>query len=257
VDTVPTVLALLTNDDGIDAPGLIALERAFAARADVEVWTAAPDGERSASSHGMSLDRPLFAREVGERRIALSGLPADCVYFALFGWLPRRPDVVVAGINRGPNLGSDVIYSGTVAGAREAVVRGVHGLAASLVSGDEFDAVAPRTVELALELAGTDDSRPRLLNLNFPGPRFTGPELAPLGGRVYPELVERRVIPISGRAYHWLGGPPVRDRLVEGSDGWLIDRGIAALTPLALDQTDHQVLERMAARGRSDTEEDR
>ena len=236
------ILVLLTNDDGIDAPGLKALARAFERQPDVEVWTVAPDSERSTCSHGMTLHRPVFSKKVGERRIALSGLTGDCVYFGMFKCLPKRPDVVISGINRGPNLGGDVVYSGTVAGAREAVIRGVHGVAASLVSGDDFEPVARSVVEIGLQVAGLPVGVPRLLNLNYPPGDFEGPRFAYLGQRSYPEEVERRVVPISGRDYYWLGGPPVRDQLLEGSDGWLIDRGVASATLLSTDQTDREAM---------------
>ena len=236
------ILVLLTNDDGIEAPGLRALERAFARRPDVETWIVAPDSERSTCSHGMTLHQPIFTKEVGERRIALSGLTADCVYFGMFDCLPRRPSVVISGINRGPNLGEDVIYSGTVAGAREAVVRGVHGVAASLVSGDDFERVANSVVEIGLLVARLPVSVPRLLNLNYPAGDFKGPQFAYLGQRSYPEEAERRVVPISGRDYYWLGGPPVRDKLIEGTDGWLVDKGVASATLLSTDQTDKEAM---------------
>jgi 5'-nucleotidase len=232
---------LLTNDDGIDAPGLAALEAALAA-AGAEVWVAAPDGERSTCSHGMTLYRPLFTREAGPRRFAVDGTPADCVYWALFGGALPRPAAVLSGINRGANLGSDVIYSGTVAGAREAAMRGVHGIGASLVDGDAFDAPARAVAEVALRLARGPAAPVRLLNLNFPGGGFGGIRAGRLGRRLYPEVVETRRPPGRGGPYHWLGGPPVEDAREPGTDGWLVARGFASATALALDQTDHETM---------------
>jgi 5'-nucleotidase len=190
----------------------------------------------------MTLDRPVVAAPRGERRFAVSGLPADCVYLALFGLLPRRPDVVVSGVNRGPNLGTDVVYSGTVAGAREAVIRRVHGVAASLVAGDDFERAASSAAEIALALAALSGPA-RLLNLNYPDGPFAGPVLAPLGEREYPEEVARRG-EIDGRGVEYtLGGPPVRDRAVPGTDGWLIANGSASATFLGVDQTDRGALD--------------
>jgi 5'-nucleotidase len=228
---------LLTNDDGIEAPGLAALGAAFAAIAGVEVWVAAPRTERSTCSHGMTLGRPVFVREAGPRRYAVDGLPADCVYLALFGLMPERPHVVVSGVNHGANLGSDVIYSGTAAGAREATIRGIHGIAASLVSGDDFTAAAESAASIAARIRDIAASPAILLNLNYPGGRFDGPFLARLGERSYPEVVEGGVAPLTGERYYWLGGPPVADRLHDGTDGWLVARGVASATFLTLDQT--------------------
>ena len=228
---------LITNDDGVDAEGLAALRDALEAIAGVEVWVCAPDAPRSACGHGMTLARPVAAVELGPRRFALGGLPADCVYTALFGLMPRRPDVVISGLNRGPNLGTDVVYSGTVAGAREAVIRGVHGVAASLVSGEEYGAAAASAVAIALDLARLEGP-PRLLNLNYPAGTFAGPAVAPLGVRLYPEEARRLVDPATGAISYLLGGPPVVDARAPGTDGWLVSRGVASATFLTIDQTD-------------------
>jgi 5'-nucleotidase len=194
----------------------------------------------------MTLTVPVRAVELGERRFAVGGLPADCVYLALFGLMPRRPDVVISGVNRGPNLGTDVVYSGTVAGAREAVIRRVHGVSASLVSGDDYAAAADSVAGIALALAATGGP-PRLLNLNYPGPAFGGPELAPLGARTYPEEVHERLDPTTGEIRYAIGGPPVQDRCVPGTDGWLISRGVASATFLGVDQTDPEAQKDAAA----------
>jgi 5'-nucleotidase len=234
---VAILTVLITNDDGIDAAGLHALEDVLAPREDVELWVAAPDAPRSACGHGMTLAKPISVRQVGERRFAVGGLPADCVYAAMFGLMPRRPDVVISGVNRGPNLGTDVVYSGTVAGARETVIRRVLGVAVSLVRGENYAPAASNAVEIALALARLDGPA-RLLNLNYPGGAFTGPVLARLGERRYPEQTERHVDAETNGVSLSLGGPPVEDGLLPGSDGWLISRGVASATFLAIDQTD-------------------
>lgn len=229
---------LLTNDDGIDAKGLMALEKAFESLPGVELWTVAPDRGRSTCSHGMTLFRPLFVKRRGERRYGVDGLPADCVYLAMFGLMDQAPDVVVSGINHGANLGNDVIYSGTVAGAREAAVRGVTGIALSLCDGDDFDRAARVAVKITETFAPKARSAPAaVINVNFPSGRFEEVRLARLGRRVYPHIVERRTAPLNGDEYFWLGGPPVDDEFVEGSDAWLISKGIASITFLTLDQT--------------------
>jgi 5'-nucleotidase len=187
----------------------------------------------------MTLAAPISATPRGERRFAVGGLPADCVYLALFGLMPRRPDVVVSGVNRGPNLGTDVVYSGTVAGAREAVIRCVPGVAASLVAGDDYARAARSAAAIALALAAAGGP-PRLLNLNYPGATFAGPELAPLGERAYPEEAHPATDAGTGEIRWLLGGPPVADRGVPGSDGSLIARGVASATFLGIDQTDRE-----------------
>jgi len=123
---------LLTNDDGYSSEGILALERALGT--DHEVWTMAPDSERSGMSHSMSLRHPLKIRKLADRRYSCSGTPADCVILAAHGVIPFVPDVVVSGINRGPNLGTDLIYSGTAAAARQATLNGIPGIAVSLAT---------------------------------------------------------------------------------------------------------------------------
>jgi 5'-nucleotidase len=235
------ITILITNDDGIETPGLLALEAALAA-AGAEPWVAAPAAERSTCSHGMTLGRPLSIARAGPRRFAVDGTPADCVYWALFCGLIPRPVAVVSGINRGANLGSDVIYSGTVAGAREAAIRGVHGVSSSLVDGDDFAAAAAAVAELALRVARGPAAPARLLNLNFPGGSFAAVRPGHLGRRIYPEVVETRPSPRGGEPSHFLGGPPVEDGLEPGSDGWLVAHGFASATALTLDQTDHETM---------------
>ncbi len=237
---------LLTNDDGIDAPGIMALERAFAEYPEVEVWTVAPDRGRSTSSHAMSLSRPIFTYDRGPRRVAIDGLPADCVYLALFGLLDFRPDVVVSGINRGANMGCDVIYSGTVACAREAAERGIHGVAASLVRGDEYGPAAKSVCKIAIELAKYPVSPVLLVNLNYPSGAFDGPRFAGLGIRKYPLTVSKRTVPLDNRTYYWLGGPPIEDQEVPHTDGWLVGQGIASATLLKRDQTDYEMMNEAA-----------
>ena len=224
------------------APGLRALEAAFKRRDDVEVWVVAPDRGRSACSHGLTLARPVFVKEFEPRHFGVDGTPADCVYLALFGLMDARPDVVVSGINHGANLGGDVIYSGTVAGAREAALRGVHGVAASLVEGEDFDAVAEHVVEMALQVAPLNGQNAYVLNLNYPAAQFKGVRWGRLGTRSYPEIVTSRQSPGRGFNYYWLGGPPVKDAQVPQSDGWLIGHGHASATLLTWDQTNDALM---------------
>jgi 5'-nucleotidase len=231
-------LVLLSNDDGHASPGIRAMRAALVPVADVVVL--APETEQSASSHALSLHRPLRLRAVEENVFALDGTPADCVYVALHAGtrvLARRPDLVVSGINHGMNLGQDAFYSGTVAAAREGALRGIPAVASSAHPSADLSAVARLTARIALELPKAPSARAALLNLNVP-PRWNGQVRATrLGARIYEEIVDFRRDP-RGREYLWVGGPGVRHERDEGSDTDAYDEGVASLTPLLLDLTD-------------------
>lgn len=238
---------LLSNDDGYTSGGIRALFDALGTWADVVM--VAPENEQSASSHSLSLHRPLRAREVETNIVAIDGTPADCVYVALHAgtrFLPRWPDLVCSGINRGLNLGQDAFYSGTVAAAREGALRGIPAVASSAhPKGDttrfaELTSILARklfdeTKDTALPRPGPSVSRRTpLLNLNFPQ-NWTG-ELrrTRLGARVYEEVIDVRRDP-RGREYIWLGGPGVRHDPEPGTDTDAYDEGAASITPLILD----------------------
>lgn len=228
-------LILLANDDGFRAQGLNALRAALLPHADVVVC--APESEQSASSHSLSLHRPLRLSEHGNGIFSIDGTPADCVYTAFFAGtriLPRRPDLVLSGLNHGANLGDDVFYSGTVAAAREGALRGVPSLALS--AGLEVDrlAAAAEAARLALALYRIQPTGPLLLNVNIPAGDSWRCRGTRLGGRYYTDEVEFRTDP-RGREYLWLGGPGVEHRPMAGSDTGAYDAGEISLTPLVLD----------------------
>jgi 5'-nucleotidase len=228
-------LILLSNDDGFRAQGLNALRAALLPHADVVVC--APDNEQSASSHSLSLHRPLRLSAHADDVFSVDGTPADCVYTAFFAGtriLPRRPDLVLSGLNHGANLGDDVFYSGTVAAAREGALRGVPALALS--AGLETDRVAAATeaARIALALWQAQPTGPLLLNVNIPPGNAWKYRSTRLGGRFYTDGVEFRRDP-RGREYLWLGGPGVEHRPVAGSDTEAYDEGAIGLTPLVLD----------------------
>ena len=241
-------LVLLSNDDGYASGGLRALRDALAAWADVIV--VAPETEQSATSHALSLHRPLRAREIERGIFAIDGTPADCVYVALHSdgrFLPRWPDVVCSGINRGLNLGQDAFYSGTVAAAREAALRGVPAIASSAHVKADRAMVADLTSRLArglLDATATAPKRPGLLlakktpllNLNVPAGWTGEVRRTRLGARLYEEIIDVRKDP-RGRDYMWLGGPGVRHERDPGSDTDAYDDGAASITPLVLDLT--------------------
>jgi 5'-nucleotidase len=237
-------LILLSNDDGVAAPGIAAAREALKELGDVIV--AAPDRERSASSHSISLDRPLRVDEVEEGVFAIDGTPVDCVYLALLHLVPRRPALVVSGINNGYNLGSDVFYSGTVAAAVEAALRGVPAIAVSLArkAPQDFSHAAGFLAALAAETirrgAGALPES-SLLSVNVPPGPITGYQVTFLGRRVYQDQVDVRA-DLRGRSYYWIGGPEANADDVPGSDCRAVRDGLASLTPLSLDLTHAQLV---------------
>ena len=231
------LLILLSNDDGHASPGISAMRRALAAVGEVVV--VAPEDEQSASSHSLSLRRPLRLRAVEPGVFALDGTPADCVYVALHAGrrvLPRRPDLVVSGINHGMNLGQDAFYSGTIAAAREGALRGIPAVAASAHPSVDLDKAAALCARIGFDLALMTHARAPLLNVNVP-PGWNGKVRATrLGARIYEEIVDFRVDP-RGREYLWLGGPGVRHERDTGTDTDAYDDGAVSLTTLVLDLT--------------------
>jgi 5'-nucleotidase len=236
-------LILLTNDDGISAAGITALEKSLSDVAEVIV--VAPHQEQSAVGHGISLSRPMRIEElVVGRRYAVTGSPADAVLVGLYHLCPRRPALVVSGINHGLNLGTDVFYSGTVAGALEGVIHGVPGLAVSQEVREEarvpLDELLRRTASFAALVADRllSDPPPEGLavSINAPAAQASRYTWTRLGRRVYRERVERR-LDLRGLPYYWVGGPVVRDQSPEGTDSYALERGLISLTPLCLNLT--------------------
>lgn len=231
-------LLLITNDDGVHAAGIAALARAVSPLGDVVVL--APESEQSTTSHSLSLTRPLRLRALRPGWFALDGTPADCTYVALHhpAVLSRRPTMVLSGINHGSNLGTDVFYSGTVAAAREAALRGIPAMAFSMPSEGEADAWAPLVAALAESLLREVTARPPtrglLLNVNFPSGAAKGVRATGVGVREYENLVEVRADP-RGRQYLWIGGPSVMREHVPGSDTESFEQGYVTVTRLALE----------------------
>jgi 5'-nucleotidase len=230
------VRVLLSNDDGVDALGLAALAAAFP---DDEVWVVAPDREQSASSHAISLHRPLRMLPLGERRFAVDGTPTDAVYLAINHVMRgRRPDVVVSGVNHGPNLGNDVLYSGTVAAAMEGALLGVHAIAISLAARPphDFGPAAAFAAGLARRLLAEPAPAPMLLNVNVPPGPIRGFRLTRLGQRTYGNEVIEKQDP-RGRSYFWIGGDASHRDIPRSDCNTVFDDGLVAVTPLHLDLT--------------------
>jgi 5'-nucleotidase len=227
-------LVLLANDDGYRARGLGLLAEALRPVADV--FVCAPEVEQSAASHALSLHRPLRLFTHGNQVFSVDGTPADCVYVALHAEtrvLPRRPDVVVSGVNHGVNLGDDVFYSGTVAAAREGALKGIPSLAVSAAPDADLAVAAELAARLALALAGLH-SGPALINVNVPRGKDWPLVATRLGRRIYRDEVEFRRDP-RGREYLWIGGPGAAHEPFPGSDTDAFDAGAVGITPLVLD----------------------
>jgi len=237
---------LITNDDGIEAPGLKTLVLAFVGKAEVAV--AAPDQERSATSHSVTLRRPVGMREVGPRQWAIEGTPVDCVHLAVLKLLDFRPDLVISGINHGANLGCDIIYSGTVAGAREAALLGLPAFAISLNSYNShpnFDTAAAFAVELAERVIAKGLPGSVFLNVNVPD--LPSAEIKPFritrqGKRIYSKKIEEILQP-GGKRGFVLGGDISRGEPIEDSDIVAVEQGHISITPLQIDTTYYPALE--------------
>jgi 5'-nucleotidase len=227
-------LILLSNDDGYRAQGLRAMQQALSEFAEVVVC--APEIEQSATSHALSLHRALRLFEPAPGVFSIDGTPADCVYVALHGRariLPRWPDAVVSGVNHGVNLGDDVFYSGTIAAAREAALKGIPALAVSTPHDASMADAAELARRVMQALLLRPITTPLLLNLNVPK-SYTRVSRTRLGRRIYHDEVDFRRDP-RGREYLWLGGPSVDHPGMEGSDIEAFDAGVASLTPVSLD----------------------
>lgn len=234
-------LILLSNDDGIASPYLDALASGLASVG--ETLVVAPERQRSAMSHTITLHKPLRVTEVAPGRLSASGSPVDCVYLGILKLCPRKPALVVSGINDGFNLGTDVFYSGTVGAAVEGGLRGVPSIAVSLQSGGE--AALQGAIELARSLATRLLAHPMppgtVLNVNVPRGADGRVRWTRLGRRMYQDDVHVRADP-RGQSYYWIGGGEAGIAAIPGSDCEAVYDGIASVTPLMLDLTAHALL---------------
>ncbi|MFH1084610.1 MAG: 5'/3'-nucleotidase SurE [Chloroflexota bacterium] len=237
-------LILVTNDDGLQAPGLLALTQALRTVAEVAVF--APDHNWSAAGHSKTMHKPLRVHAArladGTPALTSNGSPSDCVALALLGLVPRRPALVVSGINQGANLGHDLTYSGTVAAAMESVIAGISAIAVSLDSYEATEfAPAARFAALLAARVLTAAGPPLLLNVNVPAlaeGQISGAQITRLGNRVYRDaLVERR--DPRGQLYYWIGGEPPAGVPEAGTDIGALSAGHISVTPVLLDLTDH------------------
>jgi 5'/3'-nucleotidase len=257
------VRVLLTNDDGITAPGLQAARRALREIEGVEVEVIAPDSNRSATARSITTRSPLTVEEVefgdGDRGFATDGTPVDCVRFAELGLVGGRPDLIVSGVNHGANLGDDITYSGTVAAALEGIVLGIPAVAVSqqssgggmgYVSGQfDFGTAAPFAAELVRRLLVEPMPASTLININVPAGEARGVEVTRLGKRVYNDELKLVSEDDEGRRHYEIYGwdPDFEDEA--GTDLAAVARGRISVTPVHFDLTDHGGLERLRGWG--------
>jgi len=241
---------LVTNDDGIDAPGLLALKRSLTDLGEIIVF--APDHNWSAAGHTKTMHKPLRVEEItladGCRALTTNGAPSDCVALAVLGLVEPPIDLVISGINMGANLGYDITYSGTVAGAMEGVVNGIPAIAVS----QEYEQYQEITYDLAAHVARVvtqavlDRGLPpdTFLNVNCPArPAAMPPKIVVtrLGRRVYRDALIKRLDP-RGRPYYWIGGEPPTGIPEDGTDVGALTRGQVSVTPITMDMTHYRFL---------------
>ncbi|MBS0287945.1 MAG: 5'/3'-nucleotidase SurE [Proteobacteria bacterium] len=246
---------LMSNDDGVHAPGLAILANAFKAMAEVIV--VAPLNDKSAASNSLTLDMPLRVKKQPNGFYAIDGTPTDCVHLAITGWLEEHPDMVIAGINSGANLGDDVLYSGTVAAATEGRFLGYPAMAISLVNHPSnkptqdfkyYDTAAKVATLLLKAILQNPLPKDTILNVNVPDKPFEdikGFKVTRLGHR---HLAEKMIpsVDARGNQIYWIGPAGAEQDAGPGTDFHAILNGYVSITPLKIDLTDYKALDNLA-----------
>jgi len=249
---------LIANDDGIFAPGIKALATRLAEEPQHEVYVVAPDRERSATGHSLTLHKPLRVEEVelpGKMRRCWSttGTPSDCVKLAISVLLEdNKPDLVISGINNGANLGAEVLYSGTVAAAMEGAFLGVPSIAISMVTkgeGKHFDVAADFMARFLAVYKLNKFGPKTMININVPSlpkEKIKGARVTELGVRLYNDWFEKRHDP-RGRDYYWLTGHAIEEGEAETSDAYALAHNMISITPVTFNMTDREALPKLEA----------
>ncbi|MGF1763097.1 5'/3'-nucleotidase SurE [Aliivibrio kagoshimensis] len=234
---------LISNDDGIFAEGMNTLANALSDIAEIVI--VAPDRNRSGASNSLTLENPLRVREIEKNRYSVQGTPTDCVHFALNELMKDdHPDLVIAGINHGANLGDDVLYSGTVAAAMEGHFLGIPSIAVSLVGDVNFNVAAEFVATLVNKQKEKVLPTNRILNVNIPDcaeEAIAGWQVTRLGSRHHAEDMIKQLDP-RGHEVYWLGPPGQRQDAGQGTDFFAIDHHFISVTPLQVDLTAHESL---------------
>ncbi|MCC2111205.1 MAG: 5'/3'-nucleotidase SurE [Hyphomicrobiales bacterium] len=248
---------LITNDDGIHAPGLGVLER-IAANFSEDVWVVAPETDQSGAAHSLTLNDPLRLRQIGEKTFAVRGTPTDCVIMGVRHLLPEKPDLVLSGVNRGQNIADDVTYSGTIAGAIEGTLLGVRSMALSqayswetrgAIKWHTAEALAPALIRSLLDI---ELDRNVLLNVNFPDrepDEVAGTEMTVQGRRDQDLLYIDPREDGRGNPYFWIAFQRHKSTPAKGTDLCAIVEGRVSVTPLTLDLTDAAAHRTLLSRG--------
>ena len=252
VNDLSSARILVSNDDGVYAPGIAVLTRIARSLSD-DVWVVAPETEQSGAGHSLTLRRPLRIRQLEDRRYGVDGTPTDCVLLAINELLAdRKPDLVLSGINRGCNMGEDVTYSGTVAAAMEGTVLGVPAIALSQEYEDRddvpWDTAERFAPELIRKLWAEGWPRNTLININFPPvapDAVTGIRATTQGRRKIGDHIAKGQDP-RGVPYYWIGSIRSEDPAVSGTDVNAINQGAVSVTPIDMNMTDHPTLTRLA-----------
>lgn len=237
---------LLSNDDGINSSGLYALCDAL--RPFGTIYIVAPDREQSASSHALSIHRPLRIDRISENTYSVDGTPTDCINLAVNGILKNnRPDLIVSGINKGENLGDDITYSGTVSAAIEGTLLGIPSIAVSLEGRADYNYDASRHYSAHIAEYVLQNKLPAdiLLNVNIPKlniKEIKGVKITRQGKRIYNDAVVEKTDP-RGRQYYWIGGDELDSVDLENSDIDALNNGFVSITPIKLDLTDYDFIE--------------
>ncbi len=242
---------LVSNDDGITSPGIIALEKSLASIVK-EVIVVAPDRDQSAVSHALNLHRPLRVEKVLHNRYSVDGTPTDCINLAVNGLIKgKKPDMILSGINKGANLGEDITYSGTVSAAMEGTLLGIPSVAISVLGRDDFifGPAAEYAKTVVVFLLKNRLPKNTLLNVNVPNmplERIKGVKITKQGKRFfYNNKVIKNKDP-RGKDYYWIGGDETGFVKTPNSDIASVMRGYISITPIKLDFTDHAYLETLS-----------
>ncbi len=239
---------LVTNDDGIYAKGIRALVEALSGLG--KVFVVAPDSQKSACGHGITIHDPVMVREASfegaEKAWSVSGTPADCVKLGSSMLIPDKIDILFSGINQGGNMGTDILYSGTVSGAIEGILLGIPSVAVSLDShtGDDFEASQKISRTVCKKMMTKELERETLLNINVPyvsKDRIKGVQITKLGIREYTESFQERKDP-RGRVYYWYSGTPKNVFSEEDTDVMAVEKEYISITPIHFDLTNYRII---------------
>ena len=240
------MLVLLTNDDGINAKGLLTLKRELSKIG--QVWVVAPDREQSATSHSLTLQYPLRINRIAEKFYSVDGTPTDAVMLAVHAIMKRKPDILISGINHGPNLGDDVSYSGTVAAAMEGTILNIPSIAVSNVNWNakHFESAAKFVRKLVNFVLKNGLPKDTFLNVNIPDKKnvIEKFKITRLGKKVYNDVVIEKIDP-RGKNYFWIGEQTSVWEKEKDTDFAVIQKGYVSITPLHLDMTDYKAIEQI------------